>query len=148
MLADRMKATNANCWLVNTGWVGGKFGIGSRCSLKYTRAIVDAIHNGSLAALPEAEYDTFSTFGLSIPTKVEGVPAEILDTRKAWPDKDAFHKEVKKLAKKCYEHTALHNENWWHRALLQRGYQVKRQRKISPWNGWQHMVSVKRNERT
>jgi phosphoenolpyruvate carboxykinase (ATP) len=98
MLAERMRATNAHCWLINTGWVGGKYGSGSRCPLKYTRAIVDAIHNGSLAALPENEYDNFDVFGLSIPTKVENVPSEVLDPRKAWPDKDAFNKEVKKLA--------------------------------------------------
>jgi phosphoenolpyruvate carboxykinase (ATP) len=98
MLADRMRSSKVDCWLVNTGWVGGKFGSGSRCPLRYTRAIVDAIHDGSLGALPESEYETFGTFGLHIPTKVEGVPAEILDPRKAWKDRDAFSKEVRKLA--------------------------------------------------
>ncbi|KAG8967710.1 Protein kinase C-like 1 [Tulasnella sp. 419] len=100
MLAERMRTTNAKCWLINTGWVGGKYGSvhGARCSLKYTRAIVDAIHNGSLAALPDNEYDTFTTFGLRIPTKVDGVPSEVLDPRKAWKDHGAFNKELRKLA--------------------------------------------------
>ena len=49
MLAERMAATNANSWLVNTGWTGGKYGTGRRCPLKYTRRIVDAIHSGELA---------------------------------------------------------------------------------------------------
>ncbi|KAG9005238.1 Protein kinase C-like 1 [Tulasnella sp. JGI-2019a] len=98
MLADRMRASDVKCWLINTGWVGGKFGSGSRCPLKFTRAIVDAIHNGSLGALPDSDFETFGTFGLSIPTKVDGVPAEVLDPQKAWKDQDAFNKEVKKLA--------------------------------------------------
>ncbi len=98
MLAKRMREANADCWLVNTGWVGGKYGSGSRCSLKYTRAIVDAIHNGSLGALDASDYENFDVFNLSIPTKVDNVPSEILDPRKAWPDKDAFNKELKKLA--------------------------------------------------
>jgi len=99
MLADRMRASGAKCWLINTGWVGGKFGgSGKRCKLAYTRAIVDAIHSGELAALTESDYETFETFGLSIPTKVEGVPSEVLDPRKAWKDQDAFAKEVRKLA--------------------------------------------------
>ena len=98
MLAERMRSAQADCWLINTGWVGGKYGSGSRCPLKYTRAIVDAIHNGSLAALPESDYDNFTTFNLSIPTKVDGVPSDLLDPRKAWKDGDAFAKEVRKLA--------------------------------------------------
>ncbi|CED82038.1 phosphoenolpyruvate carboxykinase [Phaffia rhodozyma] len=95
MLAERMSATNAHCYLINTGWTGGKFGTGRRCPLKYTRAIVDAIHNGSLA---NAEYENFPTFNLSIPKAVEGVPSEILNPLKAWPSQDAFTSEVTKLA--------------------------------------------------
>ena len=95
MLATKMSESKANCWLINTGWTGGKFGMGKRCPLKYTRAIVDAIHNGSLA---KAEYETFPVFNLSIPTAIEGVPSEILDPAKAWPDKKAFRSELNKLA--------------------------------------------------
>lgn len=54
MLAERMTKSGTKCWLVNTGWVGGKFGEGKRCPLKYTRAIIDAIHDGSLA---KAEFE-------------------------------------------------------------------------------------------
>jgi len=99
MLADRMRASNVNCWLINTGWVGGKYGTGERCKLAYTRAIVDAIHNGSLAALPDSEYDEFPVFGLHIPTKVEGVPAEVLDPRKAWRDRSALDRATNNLAR-------------------------------------------------
>ncbi|CAE6374320.1 unnamed protein product [Rhizoctonia solani] len=95
MLAEKMEATKANCWLINTGWTGGKYGTGRRCPLKYTRAIIDAIHDGSLA---QADFVKFDVFGLWIPTACNNVPDELLDPRKAWSDKAAFQKEVRKLA--------------------------------------------------
>jgi phosphoenolpyruvate carboxykinase (ATP) len=95
MLAERMAKHQVNCWLINTGWTGGKFGSGKRCPLKFTRAIVDAVHNGSLA---KAEFENFGTFNLSIPTHVEGVPKEVLNPHTAWADKEAFQREVRKLA--------------------------------------------------
>jgi phosphoenolpyruvate carboxykinase (ATP) len=95
MLADRMAKNKVDCWLVNTGWTGGKYGTGSRCPLKYTRCIIDAIHSGELA---KAEYENFGTFNLSIPTGLEGVPLELLNPKKAWANKEGFEREVKKLA--------------------------------------------------
>ncbi|KAL0245735.1 phosphoenolpyruvate carboxykinase (ATP) [Cryptococcus deuterogattii 99/473] len=94
MLAERMEKNRVNCWLINTGWTGGKFGTGKRCPLKYTRAIVDAIHNGSLA---KAEYENFPIFNLAIPKAVEGVPSDILNPEKVWPSKEAFKAELDKL---------------------------------------------------
>ena len=94
MLAEKMQSSHANCWLINTGWTGGKFGTGKRCPLKYTRAIVDAIHNGQLA---KAEFENFPVFNLSIPKAVEGVPSEILHPAKVWPSQDAFKEELQKL---------------------------------------------------
>ncbi|KAI6044604.1 ATP-utilizing phosphoenolpyruvate carboxykinase [Pisolithus marmoratus] len=95
MLAERMSKYNVSCWLVNTGWTGGKFGTGKRCKLSYTRRIVDAIHSGELL---DAEYETFDVFGLQIPTLIEGVPRELLNPKLAWADKVAFEREVRKLA--------------------------------------------------
>jgi phosphoenolpyruvate carboxykinase (ATP) len=95
MLAERMSKHNVSCWLINTGWTGGKFGVGKRCPLKFTRRIVDAVHSGELL---DAEYETFGVFNLSIPTHIEGVPREILNPSLAWPNKDAFGKEIRKLA--------------------------------------------------
>lgn len=95
MLAERMSKVKANAYLINTGWSGGKFGTGKRCPLKYTRAILDAIHSGELA---NAEYEDFEVFNLKVPKKVTGVPSEILHSRNAWPDKKAFDAEIKKLA--------------------------------------------------
>lgn len=72
MLGKKMSEQNTKCWLVNTGWVGGAFGVGKRCPLKYTRKIIDAIHDGSLA---NAEYKTNPVFNLAMPTKIEGIPS-------------------------------------------------------------------------
>lgn len=96
MLAERMAKNNVDCWLINTGWTGGRFGSpnGRRCPLRFTRAIVDAVHDGSLA---KCEFETFSVFNLQIPTNLPNVPRELLNPALAWPDKDAFDREVRKL---------------------------------------------------
>ncbi|KAL1942780.1 hypothetical protein VTO73DRAFT_5020 [Trametes versicolor] len=95
MLAERMAKNNVDCWLINTGWTGGKFGTGKRCPLKYTRRIVDAVHSGELA---KAEYENFGVFGLQVPTALEGVPRELLNPRLAWANTEAFEREIRKLA--------------------------------------------------
>ena len=97
MLAERMAQHNVSCWLINTGWTGGRFGspAGRRCPLRYTRAIVDAVHSGSLE---HAEYENFGVFNLQIPTAIEGVPRALLNPTLAWADKDALNREVRKLA--------------------------------------------------
>jgi len=108
MLADRMSKHEVDCWLVNTGWTGGKYGTGFRCPLKYTRRIIDGIHSGELA---KAEYETFGTFGLSIPTALEGVPSELLNPRKAWTNKEGFEREVRKLAGMFQKAFALYEKD-------------------------------------
>ena len=102
MLAQRMAQHRVDCWLVNTGWTGGKFGHqnGRRCPLKYTRAIVDAIHSGELAAsmAQEGGSENFGVFNLRVPTNVSNAPREILNPRTAWRDREAVDREVRKLA--------------------------------------------------
>lgn len=95
MLAERMEKHKADVWLVNTGWAGGKFGVGERCPLKYTRKIIDSIHDGSLA---KAQFENFEVFNLQVPTAIEGVPSSLLNPVTSWPDKSAFKVEVNKLA--------------------------------------------------
>lgn len=96
MLGKKMAEQNTKCWLVNTGWVGGAFGKGGkRCPLKYTRKIIDAIHDGSLA---KAEFKTKPVFNLSIPTAIEGIPSELLDPEQAWSDKSAYKSSTETLA--------------------------------------------------
>lgn len=103
MLAEKMKKHNSHAWLINTGWNGGAYGVGKRISLKYSRAIIDAIHNGELQ---KAEYETYPVFGLSIPKKVTGVPSEILHPSKTWlGTQESYSVTVKKLGR-------LFNENF------------------------------------
>ncbi|KAK6429891.1 poly(A)-specific ribonuclease [Oleoguttula sp. CCFEE 5521] len=103
MLAKFMSEHKVNAWLLNTGWVGaGATTGGKRCPLKYTRAILDAIHSGELA---KAEYETYETFNLSVPKSCPNVPDEVLNPAKAWTGSTDFTSEVTKLAD-------LFNENF------------------------------------
>lgn len=95
MLAEKMERHGATGWLVNTGWSGGSYGVGNRIKLSYTRKIIDSIHSGSLL---KAEYEKTDVFGLQIPTKVQGVPTEILDPINTWSDKDNYNRTLLKLA--------------------------------------------------
>jgi phosphoenolpyruvate carboxykinase (ATP) len=95
MLGERLKQHQAACWLVNTGWSGGAFGVGKRMSLKYTRAIVNAALDGKL---DKVKFVTESAFGLSIPTRCPDVPAEILNPRNMWKDKAAYDRQAANLA--------------------------------------------------
>ena len=83
MLAEKMKQHEANAWLINTGLNGGAYGTGKRISLKYSRAIIDAIHSGELAQ-GTVEYENYPIFNLAIPKTVTGVPPEILNPAKSW----------------------------------------------------------------
>ena len=94
LLADKIKKHGAHTWLVNTGWSGGAYGVGSRMKLSYTRAIVDAIHNGQLTGAETVE-DPF--FGLAIPTSCPGVPSEILIPKNTWSDKTAYDHTARQL---------------------------------------------------
>jgi len=95
LLAAKMKQHDARAWLVNTGWSGGGFGVGARIKLRHTRAIVDAIHDGSLAAAATVEDPVF---GVAVPTACAQVPAEILIPRTTWADKAAYDADARKLA--------------------------------------------------
>ena len=95
LLADRIRKHGSNAWLVNTGWTGGAYGVGSRMSLSHTRAIIDAIHNGSLQ---NENSNRDPIFGFEVPTSCQGVPAEILSPRDAWSDPEAFDSSAQRLA--------------------------------------------------
>lgn len=95
LLAAKMKRHKARVWLVNTGWTGGAYGVGKRISLKYTRAIIDAIHDG---ALGRARIERHPVFGFDVVTECPGVPADILLPRDAWNDKTAYDATATRLA--------------------------------------------------
>ncbi|HEX5001511.1 MAG TPA: phosphoenolpyruvate carboxykinase (ATP) [Bacteroidia bacterium] len=95
LLGKKLKESNARVWLVNTGWSGGAYGVGSRIKLSYTRALITAALNGSLDAV---EYDTLPVFGLKFPKSCPGVPEEILNPRTTWKDKGAYDAKAIDLA--------------------------------------------------
>ncbi len=94
LLAKKMREHGARAWLINTGWSGGEYGVGKRIRLKHTRAIIDAIHDGSLA---QAQTRHDDTFGFDVPVSCEGVPSEILDPRGTWQDTAAYDKKAGRL---------------------------------------------------
>jgi phosphoenolpyruvate carboxykinase (ATP) len=96
LLRDKLARHSATTWLVNTGWSGGPYGVGRRIALKHTRAIVAAIHDGSLA---QAETVTDPVFGLQVPTSCADVPREILQPRSSWGDPAAYDRTAGKLAR-------------------------------------------------
>lgn len=95
MLGKRIEEHNVNVYLVNTGWAGGKYGVGSRMKLRYTRAMVTAALTG---ALEKGEFVLDPYFNVMVPTACEGVPSEFLSQRSLWADKDAYEATAKDLA--------------------------------------------------
>jgi phosphoenolpyruvate carboxykinase (ATP) len=95
MLGQLIDQHKANVWLVNTGWSGGAYGVGKRIKLAYTRSMVQALLDGKLGT---AFGKPDPIFGLSAPTSVPNVPAEVLDPRRTWSDGAAYDAQAKKLA--------------------------------------------------
>jgi phosphoenolpyruvate carboxykinase (ATP) len=96
MLGEKIARHDARVWLVNTGWTGGPYGVGSRMKIAYTRAMINAALNGELDAVP---YRTHDILNLSMPTTCPGVPDSVLDPRSTWPDPAAYDEQASKLAK-------------------------------------------------
>ena len=95
MLGERMERHGSRVYLVNTGWSGGPFGVGARMDIDITRAIVHAALSGDLEAV---EYEPDPMFHIMVPRSCPGVPAEILNPRNTWEDKEAFDRRAVKLA--------------------------------------------------
>ena len=95
MLGKKMQAHAANVWLINTGWIGGEYGIGNRISLRYTRAMIAAALNGELENVAYTEHDIF---GLQMPVSCPNVPSEVLNPRQLWADKAAYDAKSTQLA--------------------------------------------------
>lgn len=94
MLRELIAKNGVDCWLVNTGWTGGKYGTGHRMPIKVTRALLTAALNGSLR---NAEFRTDPYFGFAVPTALPGVPSDILEPAKTWADKAEFDKTARAL---------------------------------------------------
>ncbi len=100
LLGKHMAEHNAACWLVNTGWSGGPYGIGQRMKIKYTRAMIRAILNGSLA---QTETTPDPIFGVNVPVSCPDVPSEVLQPRNTWGDKEAYDRQAADLARRFNE---------------------------------------------
>lgn len=102
MMGRKLKEHQATCWLVNTGWTGGGYGVGHRMNLAHTRAMVSAALDGSLA---RSQFDRGRVFGVEIPLSCPGVPSELLHPANTWPDKSAYEQKARQL-------TQLFKENF------------------------------------
>jgi len=107
LLGERMKKNKVNVWLVNTGWSGGSYGVGSRMKLSFTRAMITAALNGELE---KVDYDKMPVFGLAIPKSCPGVPNEILNPRNTWADKSEFDAKTNTLAASFVKNFAQYAE--------------------------------------
>jgi phosphoenolpyruvate carboxykinase (ATP) len=95
MLGKKMKEHNVNVWMINTGWSGGGYGVGNRMKLSYTRAMITAALEGKL---DNVSYQAHPVFGMMMPAECPNVPAEILNPRNTWADKEAYDATAKHLA--------------------------------------------------
>ena len=100
LLGKQMASHNAACWLVNTGWSGGPYGVGQRMKISYTRAMIRAILNGSLA---QTTTTADPIFGVNVPVSCPDVPDEVLQPRNTWTDKDAYDRQAHDLARRFNE---------------------------------------------
>lgn len=98
MLSKKMKEAGVNVWLVNTGWTGGPYGVGTRMKLKYTRAMINAVLNGDLGLYDYDHYHIHSVFGVAQPRECPGVPTGVLSPRATWNDDEAYYTTAFKLA--------------------------------------------------
>ena len=95
LLGEKIQKHNAQCWLVNTGWTGGPYGVGKRIKISYTRAMVEALLNGSL---DNATFEIDPVFGFQTIQSCPEVPSEVLRPRSTWPDPTGYDEQIQKLA--------------------------------------------------
>jgi phosphoenolpyruvate carboxykinase (ATP) len=95
LLKGKIERYGVTCWLVNTGWVGGPYGVGKRISIRYTRALLNAALNGNLA---NVKYKTDPIFGFEVPVTCPNVPDEVLNPSSSWGDAKEYDRRYKDLA--------------------------------------------------
>jgi len=108
LLKRKIERYDVKCWLVNTGWVGGPYGVGKRISIRHTRAILNAALNGKLN---NVNYTTDPIFGFEVPTECPGVPADVLSPSSSWGDKKEYDRRYKDLAMRFKENFAKFADN-------------------------------------
>jgi phosphoenolpyruvate carboxykinase (ATP) len=100
LLKRKIERYGVKCWLVNTGWVGGAYGVGKRISIRHTRALLNAALTGKLN---EVEYKKDPIFGFDVPCTCPNVPDDVLDPSSSWHDKKEYDKKYKQLAQRFIE---------------------------------------------
>ena len=95
LLKNKILRYDVNCWLLNTGWVGGPYGVGKRISIQYTRALLNAALEGKLE---DVEYVEDPIFKFQVPKSCPGVPDDVLDPASSWPSEEAYMKRYRDLA--------------------------------------------------
>lgn len=95
LLGEKIRRHNANCWLINTGWTGGPYGVGKRISIAYTRAIVRAVLSGALDSIPVKKDPIF---GFDVPQRCPDVPDAVLRPAETWPNREDYDRQARKLA--------------------------------------------------
>jgi phosphoenolpyruvate carboxykinase (ATP) len=100
LLRRKVERYGVGCWLVNTGWIGGPFGVGKRIGIGYTRTLLNAALDGSLDDVP---FRRDTVFGFEVPQACEGVPAEILNPSGTWPSQEGYRDKYRQLAARFVE---------------------------------------------
>jgi len=108
MLGEKMASNNVNVWLINTGWSGGEYGVGSRIKLKYTRSMISAALNGELN---DVAYKNHAVFGLNMPVTCPNVPNELLFPKNTWKNKDEYDTKANELARAFRANFEQFNDN-------------------------------------
>ena len=121
LLKRKIERYGVNCWLVNTGWVGGPYGVGKRISIKHTRALLDAVLTGKLT---KVKYYTDPVFGFEVPKTCPGVPENVLEPWSSWPSRQEYDKRYKDLAARFHENFAKFSDET-PREVLEVGPKVK-----------------------
>ncbi|MCU7493447.1 MAG: phosphoenolpyruvate carboxykinase (ATP) [Ignavibacteria bacterium] len=114
MLKQRMLKHNVNCWLVNTGWVGGRFGVGKRISIRHTRNLLNAALEGKLC---DVEYRRDKLFGFEVPLTCPDVPEDVLEPSNSWGDKNEYWKKYDALAARFIENFKLFQNGCTHEVI-------------------------------
>ena len=107
LLSDKMAKHGATCWLVNTGWTGGRFGVGKRISIRHTRSLLNAVLEGKLR---DVKYRKDKLFGFEVPQTCPDVPPEILEPSNSWGNKDEYWRTYDGLAARYIENFKLFTE--------------------------------------
>ena len=105
LLKRKILRYGVNCWLLNTGWVGGAYGVGKRISIKHTRNLLSATLSGELL---EVDYYTDPVFGFEVPATCPNVPDEVLRPAEAWPSEEAYFDKYRQLASRFIDNFKIY----------------------------------------